>query len=154
MKEEKLSKIIDYIKSNETIYITSKDFKKIQSNVDKRTYLVFILITKYNLSYVEISKIFNFHRTTCYDVLARVGYMLTDKIFIDNVSEVQKLFPYTEEDVIKLHTILRNKRVHKKPEKINKLSTENVFKLTKEDVIKLKNNPMTVRVIKNIISML
>ena len=151
---DKLTEILNYIEENETIYITGKRIDKKQVNVDKRTYIVFILITKYGLSYKRLVNIFKFDHTACYHTLNKIECMLSNKTFNLNTLDVQDLFPYSEEDIIRLQTIIKNRKKIKSDEEINISNCENVFKLSKEDIIKLKNNPIVIKTIKNIINML
>lgn len=150
MKEEKLKDLVKYINDNPNIFIQGKRESKKQHIVDQRTYLMFILISKFRCSPNDIATTFNIHRSLYYNVLHKITYLLKDKIFIDNVRHLIQKFPYTDDDVETVYSILRNKKeVIHRPSVLQ--SYEDVFKLSKKDIDKLKNNPKLISAIKQLI---
>lgn len=149
MKEEKLEVLVKYINDNSDIFIQGQRISREQHIVDQRTYMIFILISQYGFLPADIAKLFLVHRSVYYNVLNKIPYLLKDKIFLDNINHLLKQFSYSDENVEKIYSLLRNKRsdVYRKPT----LPTEDVFMLSKKDIEKLKSNPKLVNAIKQLI---
>ena len=145
-----MNEIIDYINKYPEIFIQGKRKSKEQHIVDQRTYIVFILISKFKCSPKDISTIFNVDRSLYYNILNKITYLLKDRIFIDHTRHLVEKFPYTDDNVETIYSILRNKRVITHGSSVLQ-SYEDVFKLSKKDIDKLKSNPGVVKVIKDLI---
>jgi hypothetical protein len=145
-----MNEIIDYINKYPEIFIQGQRVSKEQHIVDQRTYVIFILISQHGYLPGDVAKLFNIHRSVYYNVINKIPYLLKDKVFLDNIHHLIKLFSYSEENVEKIYSLLRNKRSD--VYRIRALhSYEDVFKLSKKDIDKLKDNPSVVKVIKDLI---
>lgn len=158
--ENNLNDILHHIEDNEHIYIQGKRERKNQVYVDRRYYLIFILAIKYDYSESMLSNLFKLNRSTCYYALEKISYLLKDKVFLDSVEQLLTLFPYSDEDIHKLHIRLKNKREYIKHEDrvsyaVRQVKKEyNLFGLNKKSITKLKSKPNMIDIIKQLIKTL
>lgn len=150
MKEERLEVLVKYINDRPDIFIQGQRVSKEQHIVDQRTYVIFILIAQHGYLPGDVEKLFKVHRSVYYNVINKIPYLLKDKVFLDNIWHLIKQFPYSDENVEKIYSLLRNKRSD--VYRIRALhSYEDVFKLSKKDIDKLKSNPKLINAIKQLI---
>jgi hypothetical protein len=148
--------IIDYIEDNASIFKKTHRGGKHPSYVDRRNYLVFILVTQHDYRPTDIAKIFEIHRTNFYTILKAVSNYWNDSLFWVHCEKEVELFPYYKKDTDKLEDLLNSRKVTVKdptePKVIVKVIKEkNVFRLSKKDIEKMKNNPKLVTILKRLI---